>query len=127
MSETRIPVEVARDAGYGAAHRGLLKDSRVVVLGDPTRKYIAQWMLNGDTDAVLAFAAGMWGRLREQRTHHSSIEIAEVMTGIAVQEDSSIMYFDSHFPHLTGVPRPEVERMARRMFDMVATADLACV
>ena len=53
--------EIARDAGYGAAHRDIRNTETVAVIGDPVRRYLSKWMLNGDTALVLSFAAGMWG------------------------------------------------------------------
>lgn len=121
MNEAVLRRSRAHDAGVGAAWYACT--TSVVVLGDPTRKYLARWMLDGDTDSVVSFAAGMWDFFRSVRPA-TPLEIAEFMTGMCVQGDSSVAYFPSHFPTIHGVPESAMEKMARGMFDLVANTNL---
>lgn len=115
--------EIARDAGYGSSYRDN-EHSSTPVLGDPTRRYLAIWMLEGHTNLVVSFAAGVYNFFRN-RGHLTTLEVAELMSGVVVQKDSSLVYCASHFPRVSGATDDNVEKMAREMFDLIASKNLA--
>ena len=120
MTDDMLHKALARDAGYGAGYR---ISSSIDALGDPTRKYIARWMLDGDTESVVAFAAGVY-RFFLSRGKRTPLEIAELMSGVVMRHDYSVAYCPSHFPQIQGVSDAQMEQMARQMFDLIASTNL---